>query len=104
MAIGLHQRLTISLRGCRINLERPNDVKMIDSLPACVLHESAACVLGNTLYAVGIGLANDEVWKWNAASNWTRCANMTSGADTAWQLWIPFCTHSVGGCTPIKLR
>ena len=40
---------------------------------------AAARALGNTLYAVGIGRARNELWKWNAESHWTRCADMMSG-------------------------
>ena len=61
-----------------ISLERPDSVSTIDSTPAWVGRGAAACVMGNTLYAVGIGRACNELWKWNAASDWTRCADMTS--------------------------
>ena len=69
---------TKSQRVCHISLERPDSVSTIDSTPARVNVGAAACVMGNTLYAVGIASAKNELWKWNAASDWTRCADMTS--------------------------
>ena len=69
---------TVSQRVYHISLERPDSVGTIDSTPAWVGHGAAACVMGNTLYAVGIRQAHNELWKWNAASDWTRCADMTS--------------------------
>ena len=65
-------------RVCHISLERPDSVSTIGSTPAWVGEGVATCVMGNTLYAVGIGHARDELWKWNAASDWTRCEDMTS--------------------------
>ena len=61
-----------------ISLERPDRVRMIGETPAHVRYAAAVEVIDNTLYAVGIGLAFNELWKWNAASDWTRCADMTS--------------------------
>ena len=76
--VGLDEGLTTFQRVCHISLGRPDSVIMIDSTPARMDDGAAACVMGNTLYAVGIGLAHNELWKWNAASDWTRCADMTS--------------------------
>ena len=76
--VGLSDGPTMSQRVCHISLERPDSVSTIDSTPARVDRGAAACVMGDTLYAVGIGRARDELWKWNAASDWTRCADMTS--------------------------
>ena len=69
----------MSQRVCHVSLERPDSVSTIDFAPSWVDKGAAACVMGNTLYAVGIGRACNELWKWNAASDWTRCADMTSG-------------------------
>ena len=78
VVIGLHVGCTTAQRVCHISLERPDSVSTIDSTPAKVEFEAAACVMGNTLYTVGIGREDKELWKWNAASYWTRCADMTS--------------------------
>ena len=69
---------TTSQRVCHISLERPDIVSTIDSTPAWVGEGAAACVMGNTLYAVGFGRAFNELLQWNATSDWTRCADMTS--------------------------
>ena len=46
-------------RVCHINIERLDSVSTIDSTPvrAFVSEGAAACVMGNNLYAVGIGCA-----------------------------------------------
>ena len=77
VVVGLNDVPTTTQRVCHISLERPDSVSTIDSTPAWV-DDGAPCVMGNTLYAVGIGRACNELWKWNAASDWTRCADMTS--------------------------
>ena len=78
VVVGLYDGRTMSQRVCHISLERPDSVSTIDSTPAWVDEGAAACVMGNTLYAVGIGHESNELWKWNATSDWTRCADMTS--------------------------
>ena len=62
----------------QISLERPDSVRKVGSTPTWVDSEAAACVMGDTLYAVGIGRAYNELWKWNEACDWLRCADMTS--------------------------
>ena len=64
---------------CQVSLERPDTVSTIHSAPAVITYGAAACVMGDTLYAVGIGGAYNELWRWQATSDWTRCADMTSG-------------------------
>ena len=61
-----------------ISLERPDSVRKVGSTPTRVDMETAACVMGDTLYAVGLGRTYNELWKWNEASDWLRCADMTS--------------------------
>ena len=78
VVVGLDDGDKTSQCVCRISLERPDRVSTIDSTPARVNEGAAACVMGNTLYAVGIGDEDKELWKWNATSDWTRCADMTS--------------------------
>ena len=80
MVVGLNEEggTGLSQRLCRINLQRADTVRTIDSTPAWVGMEAAACVMGDTQYAVGIGRAYNELWKWNVLSDWLRCADMTS--------------------------
>ena len=56
---------------CHISLEPPYDVRTINSMPAYVEH-GAACVVGNTLYAVGIGNDRKQLSKWNSESGWVK--------------------------------
>ena len=63
VVVGLRDGRITSQRVCRISFERPDSVSTIDSTPAWVGEGAAACVMGNTLYAVGIGREDNELWK-----------------------------------------
>ena len=54
-------------------------------------------MMGNTLYAVGIGDACNELWKWNAASDWTRCEDMTSGTQYHCVAVVDSTLYALGG-------
>ena len=69
MIVGAHTGNTSVQEIYQISLERPDSVSTIDSTPAWVGLGAAACVMGNTLYAVGIGHASNELWKCNATSD-----------------------------------
>src|SRR5688572_27759420 len=65
---------------CEISLDKPDTINVINSTPTYISLESAACVISNVLYAVGIARAYKELWKWSASRDeWTRCADMPSG-------------------------
>ena len=78
MVVGLDADPTLHQDVYQISLERPDSVRKVGSTPTWVGVEAAACVMGDTLYAVGIGRGCNELWKWNEASDWLRCADMTS--------------------------
>ena len=91
-------------RVCHISLERPDSVSTIDSTPAWVGEGAAGCVMGNTLYVVGIGRAYNELWKWNAASDWTRCADMTSYRRWHCAAVVDSTLYALGGWVNTKTR
>ena len=55
--VGLYANNGLVQNVYHISIERPDSVSTIDSTPARVDDGAAACVMGNTLYAVGIGHA-----------------------------------------------
>ena len=63
VVVGLGDGDTMHQSVCHISLERPDSVSTIDSTAALVDKGAAACVMGNTLYVVGIGDAYNELWK-----------------------------------------
>ena len=72
--------LNMDQRVVQVSLEHPNKVKPIGPTPSRVPCASAACVIDNTLFAVGLGLAYNELWKWTPTVNeWNRCEDMPSG-------------------------
>ena len=79
MVVGLNTANGLVQHVLHISLEREDSVWEIGATPSYVGYGAAACVMDNTLYAVGIGHVGNELWKWNATSDWTRCADMTSG-------------------------
>jgi len=65
-------------------------VSVIDSTPVRVDEHSAACVVKNTLYAVGLGRGENELWAGSAVRDeWTRYADLPSGRSR-------HCVSSVG--------
>ena len=78
MVFGLYTEKGLVQDVYQISLERPDSVSTINSTPSWADMGAAVSVVGNTLYALGIGRAHNELWKFNAASDWTRCADMTS--------------------------
>ena len=53
--------------------------------------------MDDTLYAVGIGDKWNELWKWNATSDWTRCADMTSGRSYHCVAVVDSTLYTLGG-------
>ena len=78
MVVGLYTESVVVQDVYQISLERPDSVWKVGRMPTDLGSGAAGCVMGDTLYAVGIGHAYNELWKWNEASDWTRCAVMTS--------------------------
>lgn len=64
---------------CFVNLEHPDSVRIFSRTPAVIQGASAACVMGDSLYAVGIGPGRKELWKMSAECGWVQCASMASG-------------------------
>ena len=95
--VGLDDGKAVPQRVCLISLERPDSVSTMDFTPARVGHGSTACVVDKTLYVVGIGHACNELWKWNATSDWTRCADMTSYRRHHFVAVIDSTIYALGG-------
>ena len=91
------ERCKLTQRVCHISLERPDSVSTIESGAAWIEPGAAACVMGNTLYAVLIGHAFNKLWKWNAASDWTRCADMTTDRSFHCVAVVDSTLYSLGG-------
>ena len=80
-----------------ISLELPDSVWNIGRTPADVNEGAAACVVGNTLCAVGIGHARNQLWKWNKAADWTRCADMISARRDHCVAVVDSTLYALGG-------
>jgi N-acetylneuraminic acid mutarotase len=84
IVVGLDGDKRVHQQICHISLDRMNVVKTIDATPTVINVASAACVIDDTFYAVGIGLAGNELWKWIGATaakdsdKWIRCEDMPS--------------------------
>src|SRR6218665_969559 len=58
----------------KINLKPPMKISTPEELPATVYLETVAAVYCNTMYVAGMGHRMDEIWKYDMASDWKRCA------------------------------
>ena len=59
----------------KINLHRPNEISTHGQIPT-IKHGEAAAVYCNTMYVSGLGNHVNEIWKYNMASGWLKCASL----------------------------
>ena len=95
--MGLDTGSAMVQRVCHISLDQPDSVTTIDSTPAHICDKAVACVIGDTVYAVGIGKTCNELWKWNAASDWKRCQDMTLGRKGHGVAVVNYTLYALGG-------
>src|SRR5690349_10351764 len=77
MLVGLSTSDSVEQKICKINLDKKGKAYVTNSTPARICPESAACVINNVIYCVGVGLASNELWKWSPAKDdWTRLADL----------------------------
>src|SRR5437899_2144212 len=80
MTLGLYKGPSTEQKIYQISLDKADTINVINSIPFLLDAVSAACVVCNVLYAVGIGFNYKELWKWSASRDeWTRCADLPSG-------------------------
>ena len=101
MVVGLQTGSTSHQDVYQISLERPDSVRKVGSTPTWVDQGAAACVMGDTLYAVGLGHGCNELWKWNEASDWLRCADMTSCRYAHSVAVVDSTLYTLGGWTNV---
>jgi len=63
----------------RVSLQRKRLITSMRSIPCRMQMEVTSCVSGNQFYITGVGVSNNETWKWELAFGWTRCADMIEG-------------------------
>src|SRR6218665_1567622 len=63
----------------RINLDRSNDITMVERIPTKVMTGIVAAVYNSTMYFAGIGDTHNEIWKYNETSGWLKCASLVHG-------------------------
>jgi Kelch motif len=78
---GLNLGSSKNQRVCYVSMDRQDNVFTVDDTPSWIGSEAAACVVDDTLYAVGIGFEGNELWRWTSApvAEWFQCEDMTSG-------------------------
>ena len=90
--------LNIDRQVVQVSLERPDKVKTIGSSPAWVPYGSSVCMIENTLFAVGLGEACNELWKWTpTVREWIRCEDMTSGRQRHSVAVVDYKLYVLGG-------
>ena len=62
-----------------VSLQNHDHVASVKAIPTRMNFELAAAVSGNQLYVTGAGSDNNETWKWELSSKWTRCGDMIEG-------------------------
>jgi len=75
--VGLYDGGEMTKEVMAINLQRSKDITNLQDLPYSILYKGgAAAVYANTMYVTGIGSNSDEIWKYNMASSWMKCASL----------------------------
>ena len=77
--VGLNDGSSVDQQVSYISATQRDTVKTLNTVPAYVGLESAACVLHNSLYVVGLGTGYNELWKYNEATGWVQLASMPAG-------------------------
>src|SRR6218665_1197636 len=77
--MGLNDGFTTSADVIKISLHRPNKILNQEKIPATMRSEIVANVYCNTVYISGLGSDIDEIWKYNMASGWIKCASFVQG-------------------------
>ena len=77
--MGINDGLTITSDVVKINLHRPNEISKHGNIPTTMAFEAVAAVYCNTMYVSGLGDNRDEIWKYNMASDWRKCASLVQG-------------------------
>ena len=79
IVVGIDDGPTITKDVIKINLHRPNEISTQEQIPTTMANEAVAAVYCNTMYVTGIGVNEDEIWKYNMASGWMKCASLVQG-------------------------
>lgn len=74
--VGLNDDKTITKDVVKINLLQRNAITIEEELPTEMSIEAIAAVFDNTMFVAGIGVNDDEIWKYGRASGWKKCASL----------------------------
>jgi len=79
VVVGLNDGIDITTDVININLHRSNEVSTQEQIPIEMETEIVAAVYRNTMYVIGIGTSNDEIYKYTSGSGWAQCASLIQG-------------------------
>ena len=80
MVVGLSDGRATTKDVVKINLHRSNEISKIEKIwPSMPAEVVAADVYCNTVYVTGVGLFNDQIWKYNVSSGWKECGSLVQG-------------------------
>ena len=75
--MGLNDRTdTVTEEVVKINLHRPNEISAQQQNIPTMIGKAVAAVYCNTMYVTGIGWKAAEIWKYNQAFGWMKCASL----------------------------
>ena len=83
----------------KINLRRSNEVSAQEHIPTKMTFEAFVAVYCNTIYVTGAGSNKDEIWKYNMASGWMKCASLVQGRRRHCAAFIDEELYICGGYT-----
>lgn len=82
----------------RINLHgRRGIVSAVQNATATVKPYHAAAVYDNTMFITGVGETINEIWKYNFASGWNKCASLVEGRSHHCAVFLGETLYICGG-------
>ena len=78
--VGVNDGKTMTSSMQRVSLQRRGVVDAMPPVPTAKMPtEISACQCNGMLYLTGAGARNDEVWRYELVSGWSRCADLVVG-------------------------
>src|SRR6218665_2945421 len=103
--VGINDGSTETRDVVKINLHRTNEVSRHGQIVATIPSEAVATVYNNTMYVSGLENYGEQIWKYNMASGWVKCAaSLALGRRKHCAAFIDDMLYICGGLSCILTR
>lgn len=89
--MGIDDGQTITRDVVKVNLQQQ------DEIPTEMARGAVASVYRNTIYVAGVGVSEDEIWKFRMATGWMKCRSLVQGRSRHCATFIDEILYICGG-------